>query len=102
MRRINVEKFSDSYYILPDASYVSYTGDRVVAATDFMAQLEQLVGAPLTKVAGGHYWLEPEGAVPPEVVAIPSDVIDVEEQPVLVAKPGIARRMVEEGVVPEP
>lgn len=102
MRQTTVERFSDSYYILPEVAIEPYGGDAVIAASDLHRELAMITGYPLMRIAGDHYWLDQEWGVPGDTVAVPKHVELEDDDAVFLTKRRAARRMVDDGIVEAP
>lgn len=80
-----ISEFSSHYYVI-DADVVPYGGDEVVCDHNLYDGLCWYVDTPMVHMGGGHYYLHPEGAVPSDTIAVPSDVEAEGRDSVLVAK----------------
>lgn len=102
MNKTPVERFSESYYLLPEVALEPYSGDKVVAAKDLHRELSLMTGHPLMRIAGGHYWLDHEWGIPGDTVAVPND-IDLESgDPALLTDRRATHRLVDDGVIEAP
>lgn len=98
----SVEGFGGGYYLVPEAELRKYGGDTVVAPRDFILELCHYVTAPLIKIGGRHYWLQPEWGIPSETIAIPEGVEINDGEEVLLAKDSATASLVGTGIVDPP
>lgn len=104
MRRLPIEEYSASYFMLPSASVMPYSGEKVAAGHDYAAELGQFVRRdPVIKLDNGHYFLKSEYGIPPDTIAVPSDSdIDTDTEVVLMAHDDTTTELRQRGLIQAP
>lgn len=86
-----IEPFSAGYYAV-DAEILSFTGEKVATDHELFEDMASVVEEPLLKLGTGHYWAMPEYGIPPDTVAVPDDIEQSADTPLL-AKPAQVSRL---------
>lgn len=100
-KSVEVEEFSDSYFLVTGIDVEEYSGYNVGADDNLFGFLNTYTLRPLMKIGDQHRWLWPEWGVPAETVAIPKD-LNYEDQEVLLAKSRTVETLHQNGVVDDP
>lgn len=86
-----------------NADVLPYTGETAIMPRDLYGELTSFVTRPLIRSCSGHVWGEPERGIPAQTIAMPESALpDSEADPILMARQGTIRRLVESGEQPRP
>lgn len=91
--------FSQSYLLMPEHGFESYTGDVVGADISVMQLLTNYTRQPLVKLGNSHYWLRSQGGIPGGTIAVPQEIDEPLTSQVLVAKEEASRDLLMQGHV---
>lgn len=75
MIQLLLESFSAGYWILPQVTVVTYSGNDAIIQDDVFYQLVSETGSSsvVGSTGGGHFSLSPVRSVPDDCVAVPED-----------------------------
>lgn len=104
MRIAPIEEYSSSYFMLPSARVLNYSGEKVAAGQQFAAELGQFVRRdPVLKLGQGHYFLKPEHGIPQDTIAVPADSgIETDLDVVLMARDSTTSELRQRGMIQAP